>query len=153
MENPESYGSSETIDAAQTTGRWLELNGHKVEVVIDSKDCLSQLEKFNPDVLLLDIAMPGISGYDLAKKSRRICIAQRINCPRSPKITFSFRRLNMISPVYVDQTVLLTAFERNALQKRLGQIAVALGHPRWTAKQLAALMQERAELESKLASY
>ena len=57
-------------DAAQTTGMWLELNGHKVIFVIDSKKCLSQLETFNPDVLLLDIAMPEISGYDLAKKIR-----------------------------------------------------------------------------------
>jgi hypothetical protein len=58
----------------------------------------------------------------------------------------------MMNPVCVDQRVPLTEFERSALQKRLGQIAVALGHPKWTAEQLAALIRERAELESKLAS-
>src|ERR1700678_3074925 len=57
-------------DAAETMGMWLELNGHKVVVVIDGKECLSQLETFSPDVLLLDIVMPGISGYDLATRIR-----------------------------------------------------------------------------------
>jgi hypothetical protein len=57
----------------------------------------------------------------------------------------------MMIPIHIDDAVQLTAFERNALQKRLGQIAVALGHQRWTAKQSAALMREREELERKLA--
>jgi CheY-like chemotaxis protein len=57
-------------DAAHTTGMWLELSGHKVDVLTHSVECLPHLETFNPDVLLLDIAMPGISGYDLAKQIR-----------------------------------------------------------------------------------
>ncbi|HEX4144765.1 MAG TPA: response regulator [Pirellulales bacterium] len=57
-------------DAAKTTGMWLELTGHDVDVVVDASECLSHLEAFNPDIVLLDIAMPGISGYDLAKKIR-----------------------------------------------------------------------------------
>ncbi len=55
-------------DAAKTMGMWLRYKGHLVEVVIDSTKCISSLEAFDPDVLLLDIAMPGISGYDLAKQ-------------------------------------------------------------------------------------
>ena len=52
----------------------------------------------------------------------------------------------------VDQTAPLTEFERSAALKRLGQIAVSLGHPRRTVMQSAALIRERAELESKLTS-
>lgn len=54
-------------DAARTTGMWLELRGHKVVVLTDSTQCLSRLDSFSPDVLLLDIAMPNLSGYDLAQ--------------------------------------------------------------------------------------
>jgi two-component system, chemotaxis family, CheB/CheR fusion protein len=54
-------------DAAQTTGMWLELKGHQVDVLIDGTKCLSQFDSFDPHVLLLDIAMPTVSGYDLAK--------------------------------------------------------------------------------------
>jgi two-component system, chemotaxis family, CheB/CheR fusion protein len=53
-------------DAAQTTGMWLELSGCKVDVLTDGTKCLPHLVSFNPDVLLLDIGMPDISGYELA---------------------------------------------------------------------------------------
>ena len=40
-------------------------------------------------------------------------------------------------------SVRLTAYERRAVQKRLQDIEVALGHPHWTGKQKSALKQER----------
>jgi two-component system, chemotaxis family, CheB/CheR fusion protein len=60
----------DNADAAETTGMWLELTGHQVETVTDSSKCWSRLEAFCPDAVLLDITMPGISGYELAKKIR-----------------------------------------------------------------------------------
>jgi hypothetical protein len=56
----------------------------------------------------------------------------------------------MMNPIYVEDAVQLVWHERDAVLKRLKQIAVALGHPRWTAKQAAALIREQAELERKL---
>ena len=44
----------------------------------------------------------------------------------------------------------LTDDERNAIQRRLAQIDVALGHPAWTAQQLDALLRERAGLQRKV---
>jgi hypothetical protein len=46
-----------------------------------------------------------------------------------------------------DQPVSLAEYERNAVRKRLAQIAVALGHPRLPAEQFAALIRERKRLE------
>jgi hypothetical protein len=46
----------------------------------------------------------------------------------------------------------LAEYERQAMLTRLAQIAVAVGHPTWTAKQLQALLRERAELQRKLAT-
>jgi hypothetical protein len=46
----------------------------------------------------------------------------------------------------------LAAYERNAILKRLSQIAVALGHSAWTAEQLVALVREQTELRRTLAA-
>jgi hypothetical protein len=48
--------------------------------------------------------------------------------------------------------VRIGTYERDAVRARLAQIAVALGHPRLTAKQSAALIRERTELGRTLAA-
>jgi CheY-like chemotaxis protein len=60
----------DNLDAAKVLSILLRHSGFEVDVVIDSTQCLSHLETFNPAVLLLDIAMPHVSGYDLAKEIR-----------------------------------------------------------------------------------
>jgi DNA-binding response OmpR family regulator len=57
-------------DGATSLGMLLKMRGYTVEVVTDSTECPARLDSFNPDVLLLDIAMPRMSGYDLAKQIR-----------------------------------------------------------------------------------
>ncbi|HEX3725594.1 MAG TPA: hypothetical protein VHV08_05100 [Pirellulales bacterium] len=44
----------------------------------------------------------------------------------------------------------MAIYDRDELRKRLSQIAVALGHPRLTAKQSIALRSERRNLEAAL---
>jgi hypothetical protein len=50
------------------------------------------------------------------------------------------------------RATVLTQYERNAVIKRVAQIAVAIGHPQRSAEQIAALLRERASLESTLAA-
>ena len=57
-------------DGAKTLGMLLERLGYPVLVVTDSTQCIEQLESFKPDVIFLDIAMPNLSGYDLAGQIR-----------------------------------------------------------------------------------
>ncbi|HTU24305.1 MAG TPA: hypothetical protein VMF30_02835, partial [Pirellulales bacterium] len=45
----------------------------------------------------------------------------------------------------------LAAYERAAIEKRMAQIAVAVGHPTRSAEQVAALERERADLQRELA--
>ena len=57
-------------DAAVTLAMLLKLRGYAVEIVLDSTQCLSNLETFEPHVILLDIGMPLVSGYDVARQIR-----------------------------------------------------------------------------------
>jgi CheY-like chemotaxis protein len=59
-------------DGATSLGLLLKLRGHTVEVVTDSMQCLSALEAFKPDVVFLDIAMPRLTGYDIARQIRTL---------------------------------------------------------------------------------
>jgi DNA-binding response OmpR family regulator len=42
--------------------------GHEVRGVHDGNEVLAALRDFDPDALILDIAMPGPNGFDLAKR-------------------------------------------------------------------------------------
>jgi signal transduction histidine kinase/ActR/RegA family two-component response regulator len=53
-------------DAADTAATLLELSGYEVRVAYDPGVALGLLDGFAPDVAVLDIGLPGISGYELA---------------------------------------------------------------------------------------
>jgi CheY-like chemotaxis protein len=44
--------------------------GHEVRVAHDGKSALECLEEYEADVVLLDIAMPGMDGYEVARRVR-----------------------------------------------------------------------------------
>lgn len=53
----------------------LEVNGYKVVTAIDGDDCLRKLETINPDLILLDIMMPGTPIDDIVRQIPNINIA------------------------------------------------------------------------------
>jgi len=57
-------------DAAESLGMLLELEQCKVSVAYDGLRALELLETFKPEVALLDIGMPGMDGYELARRIR-----------------------------------------------------------------------------------
>ena len=46
------------------------MQGHTIQTVHDAAAALRAVESFLPDVVLLDIELPGISGYEVAKRIR-----------------------------------------------------------------------------------
>jgi CheY-like chemotaxis protein len=48
----------------------LELEGHTVEVAHDGPEGIGKVRAFRPDVLLCDIGLPGMSGYEVARAVR-----------------------------------------------------------------------------------
>ncbi|MBA3597962.1 MAG: response regulator [Methylibium sp.] len=59
-------------DAADTLGMLLEAQGHEVNVQHDPLDALARAEEMAPDVFILDIGMPRMDGYELAKRLRQL---------------------------------------------------------------------------------
>ena len=53
----------------------LERRGYRVIMAVDGDDCLKKLEGENPDLILLDIMMPGTPVYDVVKQIKNIKIA------------------------------------------------------------------------------
>jgi len=60
----------DNIDAGSTMGLLLEALGHEASVVHHPFDALEQAPAFRPDVYLLDIGLPDIDGYELARRLR-----------------------------------------------------------------------------------
>jgi signal transduction histidine kinase/ActR/RegA family two-component response regulator len=58
-------------DAADSLGMLLELAGHDVKVAHSGADALVSGKSYRPDVVILDIGMPDMSGYDVARSARR----------------------------------------------------------------------------------
>jgi PAS domain S-box-containing protein len=65
-------------DAAETLAMLLQIEGHRVHVVHDGRAAVSAFADFNPDVALLDIGMPELSGYEVARRVREDLQGQRV---------------------------------------------------------------------------
>jgi CheY-like chemotaxis protein len=58
-------------DNADSLALLLRLAGHRVLVVRDGTMAVAAARGFRPDVVLLDIALPGLDGYEVARRLRR----------------------------------------------------------------------------------
>ena len=58
-------------DAAESLAMLLQMEGHEVTVVHDGREAVTAFEKTRPDAALLDIGMPGLNGYEIARIIRR----------------------------------------------------------------------------------
>lgn len=61
----------DNIDAAESTAMVLQVAGYEVRCVHDGPSVLQAAKDYRPQVVILDIGLPGISGYELARKLRQ----------------------------------------------------------------------------------
>src|SRR6266851_10295891 len=48
------------------------MNGHQVEVAYDGPSAIDAAKAVSPDIILLDIGLPGMDGYEVAKHLRQL---------------------------------------------------------------------------------
>jgi CheY-like chemotaxis protein len=58
----------DNVDAADAMGTLLSLNGFTVETAHDPQSGMEKAVATDPDVVLLDIGLPGMTGYELARQ-------------------------------------------------------------------------------------
>ena len=61
----------DNMDAAQSLGLLLEASGHHVRTAYDGPTALEVAFEFRPNIVLLDIGLPGIDGFEVAKRLRQ----------------------------------------------------------------------------------
>lgn len=59
-------------DAADSLAAVLRLTGHSAHAVYSAKQALGQVQALDPDVFLLDLALPDLDGYELARRLRTV---------------------------------------------------------------------------------
>jgi PAS domain S-box-containing protein len=57
-------------DAARTLGKLLSLAGLEVQLAHDGASALARIESFQPEVVVLDIGLPDMDGYEVARRIR-----------------------------------------------------------------------------------
>ena len=58
----------DNVDAAETIVMLLDMSGHDVRSVVTGQEALDVALSFRPDVVVLDIGLPGMDGYEVARR-------------------------------------------------------------------------------------
>jgi CheY-like chemotaxis protein len=62
--------ADDNVDAADSLAELFRLDGHEVHVAYDGGQALELFSRADPDVALLDIGMPGLSGIEVVRAIR-----------------------------------------------------------------------------------
>lgn len=60
----------DNVDSAKSLAMILSMQGHQVKTAHDGPEALAEAKKFNPTVVLLDLGLPGMNGYEVAQSLR-----------------------------------------------------------------------------------
>src|SRR3974377_755981 len=61
----------DNVDAAEGLAMLLRMQGHNVQVAHDGPSALEATAQAPPEVIFLDIGMPGMDGHEVARQLRR----------------------------------------------------------------------------------
>jgi len=60
----------DSVDLADSLALMLRFMGHEVRAFYDGQAALDAVDEFRPDLVIVDIGMPGMDGYELARRLR-----------------------------------------------------------------------------------
>jgi two-component system, OmpR family, alkaline phosphatase synthesis response regulator PhoP len=58
------------VNIVQLTRMYLEREGYKVQSVGDGLEAIQKIEKIHPDLVVLDVMLPGLDGFEVCKRVR-----------------------------------------------------------------------------------
>jgi PAS domain S-box-containing protein len=125
----------DSVDAVEFLARLIRLSGHEVEVAYDGPGAVQAALATRPDVVLLDIGLPGLTGYEVARQLRQepalkgtVLVAltgygRESDRQRSRNAGFSY---HLVKPVGVREVedILATVGEQLALQDGAAPVEV-----------------------------
>ena len=62
--------ADDNVDFVNSLGQLLASRGHDVRIAYDGAEAIEAAREFNPDIAFLDIGMPKVHGYDVARRLR-----------------------------------------------------------------------------------
>lgn len=107
----------DNIDAAESLRMMLRLSGHEVQTAYDGLEAIQAAAAFRPDLVLLDIGLPKMNGYQVARHIREqdwgkhiVLIAltgwgQEDDKKRSTDAGFNFHLTKPVEPVALEKLV------------------------------------------------
>jgi CheY-like chemotaxis protein len=63
----------DNVDAADCLALLLQLDGHDVRAVYGADDALTAVAQFAPEIVLLDIGLPQMDGYEVGRRLLETC--------------------------------------------------------------------------------
>jgi PAS domain S-box-containing protein len=111
------------VDGADSLALLFTLKGHQVETANDGPAALAAVRAFHPDIVLLDIGLPGMSGYEVAKhlqqepaRKKMLLVALTGYCQpadqlRSKQAGFDFHLVKPASPQALDSLLSLSSLK------------------------------------------
>jgi CheY-like chemotaxis protein len=64
--------ADDNADAATSLATLLKLSGHRVAIANDGHQAVEIVQRFQPDLVILDLGMPGLNGIEAARKIRAL---------------------------------------------------------------------------------
>src|SRR6202044_1487030 len=70
--------ADDNVDAADSLAMLLRFEGHDVTVVNNGRQALAAVGRLQPEFALLDIGMPDVNGYELARQLRKLPLPTKL---------------------------------------------------------------------------